>query len=117
MTIKMKYPINLHKGLTLIVVLGMMFWYDNFTLGPWIYLALHGSYGFLWLLKDRVYPDKRWEEEIPITLAATAFLSLAAYWVAPFLLISSGNVPPSPLIAGAIACNSFGLVLHYAGDA
>ncbi|MEM9772908.1 MAG: DUF1295 domain-containing protein [Cyanobacteria bacterium P01_D01_bin.73] len=114
---KMKYPINLHKGLTLIVVLGMMFWYDNFTLGPWVYLALHGSYGLLWLLKDQVYPDKRWEEEMPITMAAAVFLSLAAYWVAPFLLISSGSVPSSPLIAGAIACNSFGLVLHYAGDA
>ena len=117
MTIKMKHPINLHKGLTLIVVLGMMFLYDNFTLGPWIYLALHGSYGLLWLLKDRVYPDKRWEEEISLGLAATTFLFLGLYWVAPFLLISQGTVPPLPLVAGAIAINAFGLVLHYAGDA
>ncbi len=117
MQLKIKYPINLHKGLTLFVVLGMMFFYDNFTLGPWVYLALHGGYGLLWLLKDRVYPDKRWEEEVPIGLAITTFLFLGLYWVAPFLLISQGSIPPLPLVAGAIACNSFGLVLHYAGDA
>ena len=117
MAIKIKHPINLHKGLTLFVVSGMMVFYNNFTLGPWIYLALHGGYGLLWLLKDRVYPDKRWEEEVPIGLAISTFLFLGLYWVAPFLLISQGTVPPLPLVAGAIACNSFGLVLHYAGDA
>ncbi|HEY9769471.1 MAG TPA: hypothetical protein V6C71_13410 [Coleofasciculaceae cyanobacterium] len=49
---KVKHIINLHKGTTFIFVLGLMLAYQNFTLGPWVYLALHGTYGFLWLLKD-----------------------------------------------------------------
>jgi hypothetical protein len=61
---KLKHPINAHKGLTALVILAMMAVYQNFSTGPWIYLALHGGYGILWLLKDRIYPDPRWEAEI-----------------------------------------------------
>ncbi|MCD8488015.1 MAG: DUF1295 domain-containing protein [Desertifilum sp.] len=114
---KAKYAINLHKGLTSLVVLGMMFYYDNFTLGAWVYLALHGTYGILWLLKDRIYPDRQWEQEIPVYQGFLAFFVLAAYWVAPFLLISSGKIPPLPLVAAAIALNILGVFLHYASDA
>jgi hypothetical protein len=32
----MKRPIDLHKGLTALVVLSLMAYYDNFTLGPWV---------------------------------------------------------------------------------
>jgi hypothetical protein len=48
---KLKHPLNLHKGLTFIFILGLMLVYDNFTIGAWIYLALHGTYGILWLFK------------------------------------------------------------------
>jgi hypothetical protein len=30
---KIKHPINLHKGITFLVVLGLMFIYDNFSIG------------------------------------------------------------------------------------
>lgn len=54
---KVKDAINLHKGLTFFFVLGLMLAYQNFTLGAWVYLSLHSTYGFLWLLKDRIFPD------------------------------------------------------------
>ncbi len=114
---KIKHAINLHKGLTLVVVLGMMFAYQNFSIGAWIYLALHGTYGILWLLKDRIYPDKQWEAEVSISLGISAFVGLFLYWIAPFLLISSNSVPSLPLVAGAIAINIMGVFLHYTSDA
>ena len=114
---KIKHAINLHKGLTFLFVLGLMVAYQNFTIGPWVYLALHGSYGFMWLLKDRIYPDKQWEEEMPIAMGAIVFLLLGLYWVAPFILISSGSEPSPPLIAAAISTNLFGVLLHYTSDA
>jgi len=114
---KAKHFINLHKGLTTLVVLGLMVAYDNFTLGPWVYLALHGTYGFLWLLKDRIYPDKQWEQSLPVATAVSGFFIIGLYWVAPFLLISSGAVPPLPLVAAAIGVNILGVFLHYASDA
>jgi len=114
---KVKHFINLHKATTFFFILGLMLAYDNFTIGPWVYLALHGTYGFLWLLKDRIYPDRQWEQEIPLWTSVVSFVIIGLYWVAPFLLISSRVEPPSPLIAIAIFFNILGVFLHYTSDA
>ena len=113
---KAKHFINLHKGLTFFFVLALMVVYHNFTIGPWVYLALHGTYGFMWLLKDRIYPDKRWEQEVSIGTSIFGFGLISLYWVAPFILISRGSEPPLPLIAAAISLNLMGVFLHYAAD-
>ncbi|MEM8641757.1 MAG: DUF1295 domain-containing protein [Cyanobacteria bacterium P01_G01_bin.54] len=117
MTLKLKHAINLHKGTTALLVVGLMLLYHNFSLGPWIYLVLHGGYGILWLLKDRIYPDKQWEQETSLTLAITTFVVLGLYWLAPWLLISRGFTPSAPLIAAAVALNLFGVFFHYTSDA
>ncbi|NEQ43802.1 MAG: DUF1295 domain-containing protein [Leptolyngbya sp. SIOISBB] len=114
---KIKHVINLHKAITFLVVLGLMMAYQNFTLAPWVYLALHGTYGLLWLLKDRIYPDKQWEQVLPLPMVFTTFVILGLYWVAPLLLISRGVEPPLPLVAIAIALNILGVFLHYGSDA
>lgn len=114
---KIKHIINLHKGSTFFFVLGLMLFYHNFTLGPWVYLALHGTYGFLWLLKDRLYPDKQWEEEVSLIQGIAGFAVVGLYWVAPLILISSHSIPPLPLVSAAIALNIVGVFLHYGSDA
>jgi len=114
---KIKYVVNLHKGLTPLVIVGLMLFYQNFTLGPWVYLALHGTYGILWLIKDQIYPDKQWVEEISVGLGIFGFAFIGLYWVAPFILISSAIVPPLPLVAAAIFLNIMGVFLHYTSDA
>jgi protein-S-isoprenylcysteine O-methyltransferase Ste14 len=95
----------------------MMATYHNFSTGAWVYLALHGGYGYLWLLKDRIYPDKRWEEDASLGTGIIAFLALGLYWVAPWLLISRGVEPAAPLLAIAIFANLLGVFLHYTSDA
>ncbi len=114
---KIKDIINLHKATTFIFILGLMLAYQNFTLGPWVYLALHGTYGFLWVLKDKLYPDKQWEQEIPWQTSLVTFGALSLYWVAPFILISSRIEPALPLVAAAISLNILGIFLHYGSDA
>ncbi|MBX2863648.1 MAG: DUF1295 domain-containing protein [Leptolyngbyaceae cyanobacterium MAG.088] len=114
---KVKHFVNLHKGTTFFFVLGLMWVYQNFTLGPWVYLALHGTYGFLWLLKDKIYPDKQWEQEVAVPVGVIGFLIVCLYWVAPFILISSRVEPALPLVALAIAMNVLGVFLHYGSDA
>ena len=114
---KVKHFVNLHKGTTAIFVLGLMLAYQNFTLGPWVYLSLHGTYGLLWLLKDRLYPDQQWEREVPLWTGLAGFLIVNLYWVAPFILISNRIEPPLPLVAAAIAINILGVFLHYGSDA
>ncbi|MEG4488738.1 DUF1295 domain-containing protein [Microcoleus sp. D2_18a_B4] len=114
---KLKHFINLHKGLTFPFVLTLMFIYQNFNFGAWVYLALHGTYGLLWLLKDQIYPDKQWEQEISVGTGILGFVLLSLYWIAPFILISSGSQPPLPLVAAAISLNIIGVFLHYTADA
>jgi hypothetical protein len=114
---KIKYPINLHKGLTTPVVLAMMFAYGNFGIAPWVYLALHGTYGLMWLVKDAVFPDQQWENEMPLGAGISTFFLLGTYWIAPFLLISSGSEPSVAVIALAITTNIFGVLLHFGSDA
>lgn len=114
---KIKHAINLHKILTFAVVLSLMAIYRNFTVAPWVYLALHGTYGIMWLIKDRLYPDRQWEEEINLLKGVGIFIFLGSYWVAPLILISSKVEANAPLIAAAIATNLFGVLLHYASDA
>jgi steroid 5-alpha reductase family enzyme len=71
----------------------------------------------LWLLKESIFPDRQWQQPVGWPKAVVGFLVLALYWLAPFLLISSGVVPPLPLVAVAIALNSLGVFLHFGSDA
>ncbi|MEQ9356718.1 methyltransferase family protein [Coleofasciculus sp. F4-SAH-05] len=114
---KIKHFIDLHKGLTFPVILALMVAYQNFTIGSWVYLALHSMYGYMWILKSRIYPDKQWEQDISLGRGLFLFGVLLLYWVAPFILISSGSEPTPPLIAAAIAINLMGVFLHYSSDA
>lgn len=114
---KIKHAINLHKGLTPIVVLSLMTAYNNFTVAAFIYLALHGGYGILWLLKDRFYPDKQWEQDLPVATGIFTFVVVGLYWIAPFILISSGSQPSAVLISSAVFINLLGIFLHYGSDA
>lgn len=45
--------INFQKGGTLPLCLVLMTFFKNFSPTAWMYTALHGSYGLLWVMKDR----------------------------------------------------------------
>ena len=113
---KLNKLINLHKGMTAFVVLGLMFFYNNFTIAPLVYLALHGTYGLLWLLKEKIFPDPYFKEKINFLTSVTGFIFLASYWVAPYILISSPKSVPDFLIAASISINIIGVFLHFASD-
>lgn len=114
---RVKHFLNFHKGTTFLFVLALMGLYQNFSLAAWVYLALHGTYGLLWLLKDQMYPDKQWEQEVSFVRGLSIFGFVSLYWIAPYLLISRGVEPPLPLMAGAIALNLLGIFLSYGSDA
>jgi len=113
----LRYPVNAHKGLTGPLVVLLMLCYDNWSTAAWVYLALHGSYGFLWLFKERVFPDKQWARQVSAGYGLLAFAGLALYWIAPFLLISQHREPPGWMIGLAVALDMWGAVLHFGSDA
>ena len=113
---KLNQIINLHKGFTPFVVLGLMLIYDNFSIPAWIYLSLHGTYGILWLLKEKLFPDPYFKDEMGFLTSITGFIFLGSYWVAPFILISSQKLIPNFIIAGCVSIYIIGVFLHFASD-
>lgn len=118
---KLSWVINFQKGGTLLWVAFLMYWYDNYSTPAWIYLALHGSYGLCWLLKDAVLPDPNWERRVTIAGGLVAFgLVLGPYWSFAFILISGMfALPPvsNALLAAAVITHTLGVVIMMTADA
>jgi protein-S-isoprenylcysteine O-methyltransferase Ste14 len=113
-----KYYIDSHKGLTGPFVLGLIAYYHAWdNLLAWIYLALHGTYGVLWILKSRYFGDKNWERPVPFYLGAGTWVILSLYWISPWLIVTHRNHPIAPwMVALCIAMYVFGVFLHFASD-
>jgi protein-S-isoprenylcysteine O-methyltransferase Ste14 len=114
---RQKHFIDSHKAATGLFVLLLMAIYDQWD-NPtaWIYLALHGTYGILWVLKSRFFPDKSWERPATWQLAAVTWGGLTLYWVAPWILTSRGVEAPLWYLAMCICLYTLGVFLHFAAD-
>ena len=125
---KFAWVINFQKVGTF-AFLGLLMWlYAPHTAAAtstaaWIYLALHGSYGLTWFLKDRAFPDPNWEQPISLIGGLNAFLFvLGPYWLFGWLLISGTAKQHYPLAAGpwftlCITLVILGSVIMIAADA
>lgn len=113
---KQRYPINLHKGLTAVYVSALMMVFDNYSLTAFIYLALHGTYGVLWIIKDITFPDKQWQKQVSIPYGVFVFFVLGLYWIAPWIIITQDVNAGTGIIAASVALNIFGVMLHYSSD-
>jgi len=114
---KQKHFIDSHKGATAPAVF-FLIWYfgqwDNAT--AWIYLALHGSYGIMWVLKSAIFPDKTWEAKCSIWYGLYIWGGLSMYWISPWIIMST-PVENSPMYLGIIvAMFALGVFFHYAAD-
>ncbi len=110
--------INLHKVLVFPVVLGLMWRFGNVSIEMCIYLALHGTYSLLWLMKQSMYPDRRFNVRRPVWIGFLfVFLPLTGYYVAPYLIASRHVSLPAPVIAAIVSLYTFGIFFHYVGDA
>lgn len=118
--LKLAWAINAQKLGSFPFVLCLMWWYGDWSLVAWVYLALYGSYGVCWFLKDLAFPDASWQRRVTWGGGAAAFLlGLAPYWILPWLLVSGRGHPPesAAALACAIALHTFGLFLMTAADA
>ena len=118
--LKLAWVINAQKLGSLPFVLALMVAYDCWTPVAWVYLALYGSYGVCWFLKDMAFPDSHWQRRVTWGGAGAAFLlGLAPYWVLPWLLASGRGHPPTTFgpVALVIGLHTLGLFLMLASDA
>jgi len=120
---KLSWVINFQKAGTFVWVAWLMWFYQNFNTAAFVYLSLHGSYGFVWLLKDLNFPDAGWQKKVTIGGGLVAFFGvLFWYWVLAWLLISQPQTPDYPLadniwFAFCITLCVLGCVIMIAADA
>lgn len=114
---KQKYFIDTHKGFTFIAILAMMYWFNQWQ-NPtaWIYLALHGTYGILWVLKSRIFPDEQWEQDKGLGYGLYIWAGLTLYWISPYLINFRSTIAPPWLLGLCTSMFIFGVFLHFTAD-
>lgn len=116
-TLRLDHAINLQKLITVFAVLGMMYWHENFSTAAWVYLGLHGIYGYTWLIKDLAFPNKAFEKRITIGALFVLYGGLNFfYWSLPWLFLSRHIEPSGPVLFVAVAMHSLGIAWMVAGD-
>ena len=95
---KVAWVIDFHKIATFPLLALFIAWYHNTSTAAWIYLAMHGSYGLVWVIKDLTLPDPNFQRRITIGGGINGFVALLGwYWVFGWLLISGVSRPVYPL--------------------
>ena len=120
---KQKHFIDIHKGLNSVFILFLMYFYniwDNQM--AWIYLALHGTYGFLWITKSNIFPDKQWENKTSLLYGLFIWFGLSLYWISPYIIITEKHFIPlkfsdHPIfIFFCISLYFIGVFIHFTSD-
>lgn len=116
--------IDFMKGITPVVILGMMFWHkeapyralDNTC--AWIYLGIHGCYGVLWVAKSRFgFGDAKWKQRKSIWFLPNVVLSLALYWLPIYYICQqTSHDTPNWLMGLAVFLFGSGVFYHYCSD-
>lgn len=114
----MRYIINTFKGLTFIWVLALMFYFNNFSTGMWLYLFLHGTYGICWLVKDMIFPDGTFKQRATFLSLTILTTFLTGYWCISLPLAAGYGIqsPSTNRIIFLIALYILGLILMMGAD-
>jgi protein-S-isoprenylcysteine O-methyltransferase Ste14 len=115
--ISVAWAINIHKIITLFIILAMMFHLQNFSKEAFVYLALQGVYGYCWLIKDFGFRDHRFQARVSALGAINLYWILIGwYWVTPWLFLTRAVAPTGPELFVGIALCMLGITLMTASD-
>lgn len=115
--LKVCWAVNFHKIVTAFLIIGLMVAYQNFSTGAWIYLALHGVYGYCWLVKDFGFRDHQLEAPISVLGTVGLYVGLIGlYWLIPYLFISRHVEPSAFQLFIAVVLHTLGVVVMIAAD-
>jgi steroid 5-alpha reductase family enzyme len=127
-TFSPRQAINLHKVSVGPLVLALMFAFDNWSLAAWMYLALHGTYGLMWVAKDIAFGDPSWRGNATLGSVIGVFIFPLGLYYLPALLIltPTGQAIPGgwatgdisiPLAGAAVIMFILGAFFHFIADA
>ena len=122
---KQKHFIDSHKGVTPIFILLLIIIYEpvrSAQLHSHIYLAMHGTYGILWVLKSIYFPDKTWEQKTSIMYGLLIWFGLTLYWISPYIIVTDMQIGKLYVIDNYLAISCIisiyilGVFLHFCSD-
>ena len=117
MEIKQKYPIDFAKGITWLIIIGLIYYFNQSNnLTAWIYFCLHGSYGIMWVMKSNIFPDKTWERKAGIPYTLLIIFGLMIYWAPAFIITMTSHEASLQVLVSAIILFSFGVYYHFVSD-
>lgn len=61
-------------------LLALAWWAGDNSAPAWTYVALHGGYGLVWLLKDVAFPDARWQVRVTIPAAIATWATVLGWY-------------------------------------
>jgi hypothetical protein len=94
-----------------------MAYFDNYSRSAWVYLGLHGTYGYCWLVKDLGFRDGSFKNLITIQGGIMLYvLHIGWYWLLPYLFISQHMQPPGSVLFAAIAIHTLGITWMIAAE-
>ena len=99
-------------------VIFLMVYFKSYSLGMWVYLFLHGTYGFAWCWKDYYFPDATFKNKASFGSLIILFAFLSLYWCIPLPLAAGYGVSNPPLIRVVMVISIYllGLYLMIASD-
>lgn len=121
--------INLHKASVGPLTLALMLWTGDFSLAAWLYLALHGVYGVLWIAKDVAFGDPSWQNSSSVSSGIAAFVFPLGLYYLPILIMFTPlgiRIPggwgttatlPLPVAFAAVVLFLIGAFFHFVSDA
>jgi protein-S-isoprenylcysteine O-methyltransferase Ste14 len=114
---KLKFFIDANKIITFLVILSMVAIYHRWQ-NPtaWVYLALHGTYGLLWVIKSNLFPDASWERKTSIWFGLVSWFSLALYWFPAWWITRMDIIAPPWVLSFAISLNIIGTFFVFTSD-
>ena len=71
-------------------LLGLMWYFNNFSEAMLTYTVLHGTYGVLWYVKHRVFPDASLQEHCTFLCALVCWVLILGPYMVPAYLLASG---------------------------
>jgi len=110
--------VNFGKFMPVFLFISFMYYYDNFSVGAWVYTALHGIYGYCWLIKDFGFRDHQLNRKSSIGGAAYFMGTLGVAYMSIGWLFISRHIEPSGFeLFFAICLHHLGVVTMIAADA
>ena len=113
--------VDVNKGSMMLYLFALMVYFNNYSVGAWVYLSLHGSYGVFWASKSAAFPDAGFTRPATLTscIVAPWPTALIPYYFIGYWMMSGGEVQKNPSgerIFVAMQMHVYGCVLTMLTD-